>query len=289
MNGRTHFNLCVWLLCLACFVLAPGGIAETLQEYHVWLPVPDLDTAYVIAPKGGASTRNVPDTSTLIPFPYPASGVTSVSGTANQIDSSGGTTPVLSLSSTLVFPGTGAVRLPNGTTAQRPSAAAGQVRYSTTRSTFEQYDGTNWLESMLLTPALASTGDMAYYDSTTKYWRVVPNVTTGDVIAFDGAAPTWQQSGLGIQYPNPGTTTINGSTSGQAFWNQPFQGAGYKKVILILNAFDDAGETINYTTAFTYPPATIANTTGLVPTVNLGSIVLGASGGASGVIILEGF
>jgi hypothetical protein len=35
-----------------------------------------------------------------------AAAVTSVSGTANQINSTGGTTPVLSLSSTVVFPGT---------------------------------------------------------------------------------------------------------------------------------------------------------------------------------------
>ena len=42
------------------------------------------------------------------------------------------------------FSGTTAVKLPVGTTLQRPSALQGHVRYNTTDSTFEGYDGTNW-------------------------------------------------------------------------------------------------------------------------------------------------
>ena len=39
---------------------------------------------------------------------------------------------------------TDAIRLPNGTTSQRPSAAAGQLRYNTSLSEFEGYDGSSW-------------------------------------------------------------------------------------------------------------------------------------------------
>ena len=39
---------------------------------------------------------------------------------------------------------TDAIRLPNGTTGERPSAAAGQLRYNTTLSEFEGYDGSSW-------------------------------------------------------------------------------------------------------------------------------------------------
>ncbi len=39
---------------------------------------------------------------------------------------------------------TDAIRLPNGTTGERPSAAAGQLRYNTSLSEFEGYDGTSW-------------------------------------------------------------------------------------------------------------------------------------------------
>ncbi|MGB2192968.1 MAG: hypothetical protein ACPH3A_10405, partial [Luminiphilus sp.] len=42
------------------------------------------------------------------------------------------------------FTGTGAVKMPAGTTAQRPTAAQGQIRFNTTDTTFEGYDGSAW-------------------------------------------------------------------------------------------------------------------------------------------------
>ena len=42
------------------------------------------------------------------------------------------------------FNSTGALKLPSGTTAQRPTAAAGKTRYNTDLNTFEGYDGSNW-------------------------------------------------------------------------------------------------------------------------------------------------
>ena len=45
----------------------------------------------------------------------------------------------------VVLNSTGALRLPTGTTAQRPTAATGKTRYNTDLNTFEGYDGTNWI------------------------------------------------------------------------------------------------------------------------------------------------
>ena len=42
------------------------------------------------------------------------------------------------------FSGDTAIKLPVGTTAQRPTALQGHVRFNTTDSTFEGYDGSNW-------------------------------------------------------------------------------------------------------------------------------------------------
>ena len=39
---------------------------------------------------------------------------------------------------------TGSLKLPVGTTAQRPTAATGKVRYNTTTSSYEGYDGSGW-------------------------------------------------------------------------------------------------------------------------------------------------
>ena len=44
----------------------------------------------------------------------------------------------------LMQSGTGATRIPAGTTAQRPSSEQGQIRYNTTNSSFEGYSGSAW-------------------------------------------------------------------------------------------------------------------------------------------------
>ena len=44
----------------------------------------------------------------------------------------------------IVMAGTGALKLPNGTTAQRPTAATGQIRFNSTTTEFEGYNGSAW-------------------------------------------------------------------------------------------------------------------------------------------------
>ena len=41
--------------------------------------------------------------------------------------------------------GTGSLKLPVGTTAERPTATAGKIRYNSTLNKFEGYNGTNWI------------------------------------------------------------------------------------------------------------------------------------------------
>ena len=68
-------------------------------------------------------------------------------GTANQIvvaNGNGSGNPTLTLASNAIFPGTGAVTVPNGTTAQKPVGAAGQIRYNTDTQVFEGYAGGVW-------------------------------------------------------------------------------------------------------------------------------------------------
>ena len=44
----------------------------------------------------------------------------------------------------IVMAGTGALKLPNRTTAQRPTAATGQIRFNSTTTEFEGYNGSAW-------------------------------------------------------------------------------------------------------------------------------------------------
>lgn len=72
--------------------------------------------------------------------------VTSVSGTTNQINvSNAGGIATVSISTDPTVPGNEAIRIPFGTTAQRPASPAnGQLRYNTTTGTFEGYANGAW-------------------------------------------------------------------------------------------------------------------------------------------------
>jgi len=52
----------------------------------------------------------------------------------------------VAIPSAFTLSSTGAIKVPYGTTAQRPTAAVGQIRYNSTLSEFETYNGTSWVE-----------------------------------------------------------------------------------------------------------------------------------------------
>lgn len=72
--------------------------------------------------------------------------VTNVSGTPDQITVvNGTTTPVLSIASNPIIPGTGSLAFPAGTTGQRSLGPVnGMFRYNTTTATFEGYANNAW-------------------------------------------------------------------------------------------------------------------------------------------------
>jgi hypothetical protein len=70
-----------------------------------------------------------------------------ITGTTNQIDVANGAgpgNPTLSISTNPVLPGTGAVTIPKGTTAQRPGGVDGMIRFNTDTDAFEIYDSGGW-------------------------------------------------------------------------------------------------------------------------------------------------
>jgi hypothetical protein len=100
-------------------------------------------------------------------------------GTINNA-SVGATTPStgaftsLTASQDSSFTSTGAVTIPVGTTAERPAAAVGKIRWNTTLDQYEGYDGTNWT---LLGGAVISN-DTA---TATNVFPVFAGVTSGNV------------------------------------------------------------------------------------------------------------
>lgn len=72
----------------------------------------------------------------------------SISGTADQIVVADGDglygIPTIGLANNPVIPGTAAMKVPVGTTAQRPAGQNGQIRYNTDISSFEVFEGGSW-------------------------------------------------------------------------------------------------------------------------------------------------
>ena len=88
-----------------------------------------------------------------------ASGSWGISVTGNAAtattatNQSGGTVAATTgtFSGNVTLSGTGTIQVPVGTTAQRPTAVQGMIRYNTTRGCFEGYDGTQWINMSPLT------------------------------------------------------------------------------------------------------------------------------------------
>ena len=101
-------------------------------------------------------------------------------GTTNQIDLANGNgvgNPTISLSSNAVLPGTGAITIPVGTSAQKPAGTVGQIRYNTDIQVFEGYASTGWnsfsLAGGVTTFSAGSTG-------------FSPSTATGGVVTLSG-------------------------------------------------------------------------------------------------------
>jgi hypothetical protein len=111
-------------------------------------------------------------------------GVTSVSGTANKITSTGGATPVIDIAANPVIAGIQGMVIPAGATADRNvSPTAGTIRYNTTTLAFECYYGGVWntlATSIDADPSAPSPDGVEYYESVTdgvKTWERVPVVS----------------------------------------------------------------------------------------------------------------
>jgi hypothetical protein len=71
--------------------------------------------------------------------------VTNVNGTSNQISVlNGSTTPIISIASNPIIPGSASITMPTGATAARPAGINGMLRYNTDLGLFEGYINGAW-------------------------------------------------------------------------------------------------------------------------------------------------
>ena len=129
--------------------------------------------------------------------------VTQPAERAVYVDSAGTTVNVNVLAATgdSSFTSTGALQISAGTTAQRPTGAVGKIRWNSTLSQYEGYDGTNWT---LLGGAVISNDT----STTSVRYPVFSSVTTGN-------ASTLYTGNANLLYkPSTGDLTSTAMVSG---------------------------------------------------------------------------
>jgi hypothetical protein len=100
----------------------------------------------------------------------------------------------MSVPNNLYFSGTGTIRLPNGTTGERPTPADGMIRYNVTTSGFEGYAGGEW--GSIGGGATGGGGDQVFYENelnvTTSYTLTTNRnaMSTGPITIDAGAVVT---------------------------------------------------------------------------------------------------
>lgn len=109
----------------------------------------------------------------------------------------------LSISGYGNFTGTGAVKVPVGTTAQRPTPATGDLRFNSTIGQFEGYNGALW--SSVGGGATGGGSDQVFYENgqtvTTNY-----TITSGKNAM--SAGPVTINSGISVTVPSGSVWTV---------------------------------------------------------------------------------
>ena len=99
-------------------------------------------------------------------------------------------------SGAITFGGTAAIRVPNGTTAERPTPAAGMIRYNTTTGFAEVYDGNIWVEFGAPPPSISTVTPSTYNgESGTTFTINGANFTSDATVYFITSNGTQVQAG----------------------------------------------------------------------------------------------
>jgi hypothetical protein len=204
------------------------------------------------------------------------------SGSVNLPFAADGGSPVanVSVSAPILVGDTGS----GGTAGLAPAPPAGSAaagKFLKADGTFAVPSGSGFANPM------TTGGDIIYGGASGAATRLAAG-TAGQVLQTNGtaSAPTWVNPSSG----GSGQTTVSGSVSGSAVFSQPFQGAYYKKIIILLESLSG---TASYTfpTGFTATPDFFigASASGATVTAISTSAVTISGAPSSGVIVLEGY
>jgi hypothetical protein len=198
-----------------------------------------------------------------------------LTGTVNQITIADGTgasgDPTFSITDNPILPGTASVKVPSGTTGQRPTGSNGQVRYNTSNNVFEFYQNGVWTSY--------GSGD----GSVTSVAMTVPTGLSVSGSPITGAGT------LGVTYASGYSLPTNAS---QATWDTAYTLAttAVQSVSGTTNQITSTGTTAITLAIANNPvtPGTAAITVPIGTTAQRGSVGDGAFRYNSETLLFEG-
>jgi hypothetical protein len=198
-----------------------------------------------------------------------------LTGTVNQITIADGTgasgDPTFSITDNPILPGTASVKVPSGTTGQRPTGSNGQVRYNTSNNVFEFYENGVWTSY--------GSGD----GSVTSVAMTVPTGLSVSGSPITGAGT------LGVTYASGYSLPTNAS---QATWDTAYTLAttAVQSVSGTTNQITSTGTTAITLAIANNPvtPGTAAITVPIGTTAQRGSVGDGAFRYNSETLLFEG-
>ena len=131
---------------------APSGINNAIRELMAQLKDQQTGASGDSFTVGGALTA----TGT-----FTANGATVIGSTSTSSFTINSAT--IAIPTALTLSSTGAVKIPTGTTAERPTASTGQIRYNTTLTRFEGYGASTW--SLIGGGATGGGNNQAFYEN----------------------------------------------------------------------------------------------------------------------------
>jgi hypothetical protein len=179
-------------------------------------------------------------------------------------------TGVATFSADPLFNSTGAVLLSKGTTGQRPaSTSSGQIRFNTTTSTFEGYNGTSW-SSVGGGGATGTAGNDIFYENS-KTVTMGYSITAGKNAMATGPI-TIAANFTGTGSISGTTLTITGTTgAGVLVVGSIISGTGVTAGTFITAFGTGTGTTGTYTVSASQTVSSTAITTSTAVTIPSGS------------------
>jgi hypothetical protein len=149
---------------------------------------------------GGLSFLDTPDVNGVLVLTV-NDAVTSVSGTANQIDITG-TLPsyTASLANDPIIPGLQRMRIPSGATADRPTGGNGDIRFNTTTGYPEYYAGATWLPPGRVLQMVTGTVSAVSTTAVIPLDNTIPTSTEGVQIFTTSFTPLSASSRIVVSY-----------------------------------------------------------------------------------------